>query len=550
MSELNKTYKIGYCMAAVGFGDLRQYNWLKKLSESCERFILAIPDDDIMMKLYAKDSPYGEPRKITDLLAYWNDVKWIDQLVTVTESELSYRAAYEKYGFDICYYGSYYGNNFIQDRLFLEKCGVAFSSAIPESIRGINVGNAIKLFLKKNKVYKIVLFGTGIYFNYYMDNYGQEFIPAYAVDNNTEKWGIEKSGILIENPKKLKEEKDAIVIICAKEHKIIGEQLRSYGILNYRSLLYQNDIALLEDFDIFLSEQESTWQTLNKVQEINYNMLEIFDDICRKHGIEYCLNYGSLIGTLRHKGFIPWDNDVDTIMTRQNCDRLKKYIDEFPKSDYYWLTPFTLGKKKYFDCVYRIGYKHAYARMEQDYCDYYENLYNGIHLDIFLIDKTYDDWRGRLQRKALAILYGLMNAYRHPKFFADYPPDLQKKNKILCAVGKYIPLRWMQHKAEKIARKFSNREDAPYYFISNDSLRMLSILFPAEDFEHVVDTPFGKVTSMIYNGADHICRMNFGDYMQLPPEEARVPHMGRVMMKADDFVFLEPKRKYMDYSID
>ena len=173
-----------------------------------------------MMKLYAKDSPYGEPRKITDLLAYWNDVKWIDQLVTVTESELSYRAAYEKYGFDICYYGSYYGNNFIQDRLFLEKCGVAFSSAIPESIRGINVGNAIKLFLKKNKVYKIVLFGTGIYFNYYMDNYGQEFIPAYAVDNNTEKWGIEKSGILIENPKKLKEEKDAIVIICAKEHKI------------------------------------------------------------------------------------------------------------------------------------------------------------------------------------------------------------------------------------------------------------------------------------------------------------------------------------------
>lgn len=530
-------------MAVVQPGDYLQYQWLRQIAFQCQKFILAIPDKTITDKLFDSHMGYGSGYNYDAALQYWRDIRWIDQVVTITETELSYQAAYEKYGFDMCVYGSCYGQQFELDRAFMESKGVDFVSIIPDNLAQISGNTAIKLFLRKNKVRKkIVLFGTGKYFDYYMEHYGDEFVPAYAVDNDQLKWETQKDGIEIKNPAFLRNEKDIAVIICARKYKELVEQLKSYGILEYRLLLYRNEVALLEDYNLYRSELDLSWETLDRIQEINYDMLEDFDRICRKYSIEYSLNYGSLIGALRHKGFIPWDNDIDTIMTRDNCDRLKTYKNEFDSDKYFWLEPYELGKKKYFDCITRLGYRDAYVRQGDDFCTYYENLYNGIHLDLFLIDKTYDNWRGRFQRFELAILYGLMNAYRHPNFFADYPPELMKKNRILCAVGKHISLQWMQRKADKVARRFNKKKDAPYYFISNDSLRMLGILFPAEDFEHVVDAPFGRVNSMVYSGADHICRMNFGDYMQLPPEEARVPHIGRVMLTSDQFVFLRPKR--------
>ncbi len=541
---MTKKYKLGYCMAIVQQGNYQQYQWLRKIALQCEKFILAIPDTIIAGKFYNSHSVYEVSYNVDSALQYWRDIRWIDQVVIATEAELSYQAAYEKYGFDMCCYGSYYGEQFEKDKIFMETKGVDFVSIIPDNLGQLSGNTAIKLFLKKNKVSKkLVLFGTGQYFDYFMKCYGDDFVPAYAVDNDQSKWNTEKDGIAIKNPEILKLEKDVAVIICAKKYQELVEQLKLYGVSEYRLLLYKNEVTLLEDFNLYRSELDLSWETLNKIQEINYDMLEEFDQICRKYSIEYSLNYGSLIGTLRHKGFIPWDNDVDTIMTRENCDRLKEHMDEFNSDKYFWLEPYELGKKKYFDCISRLGYKDAYVRQGDDYCAYYENLYNGIHLDMFLVDKTYDDWRGRFQRFELAVLYGLMNAYRHPNFFADYSPELMNKNKILCAVGKHIPLQWMQHKADRVARRFNKKKDAPYYFISNDSLRMLGILFPAENFDHVVDAPFGRVNSMVYNGADNICRMNFGDYMQLPPEEARVPHIGRVLLSADHFVFLRPKRK-------
>lgn len=541
---MNKKYKLGYCMAAVRPGDYAEYQWLKQVASQCEHFILAIPDENIIKNLFNSELVYGNNYSCNDALQYWNDIRWIDQVVCLNEGQLSYQSAYEQYGFDMCCYGSYYGEQFEKDKEYLEKRGVTFVSVIPDNIRQISENTSIKLFLKKNKVSKkLVLFGTGKYFDYFMQNYGNVFVPAYAIDNDQSKWGTQKDGIEIKSPDCLRGDKDVAVIVCANKYNSLAEQLKSYGILEYRLLLYKNEMALLEDYKLYRTELELSWETLEKIQEINYDMLEAFDQICRKHQIEYSLNYGSLIGTLRHKGFIPWDNDVDTIMTRDNCDKLKQHKEEFDSNKYFWLEPYELGKKKYFDCISRLGYRDAYVRQGEDYCAYYENLYNGIHLDMFLIDKTYDDWRGRLQRFELAVLYGLMNAYRHPAFFADYKPDMLKKNKILCAIGRHIPLQWMQKKADKVARRFNHKKDASFYFISNDSLRMLGILFPAEDFDYVVDTPFGRVNSMVYNGADRICRMNFGDYMKLPPEKARVPHIGRVLLSADHFVFLRPKRK-------
>ena len=65
--------------------------------------------------------------------------------------------------------------------------------------------------------------------------------------------------------------------------------------------------------------------SLQEVQKIELNLLTQFDQICRGQGFRYSLAGGSLIGAVRHQGFIPWDDDIDVIMPRPDYDRFIKY---------------------------------------------------------------------------------------------------------------------------------------------------------------------------------------------------------------------------------
>lgn len=72
---------------------------------------------------------------------------------------------------------------------------------------------------------------------------------------------------------------------------------------------------------------------MNEVQSIQLEMLKRLDEVCRKHELRYYLAYGTCIGAMRHKGFIPWDHDVDVLMPISDAIRLEKYQNEF--GDYY-----------------------------------------------------------------------------------------------------------------------------------------------------------------------------------------------------------------------
>lgn len=518
-----------------------KFDFLKNLSSQYGNLTIGIPSNKTMVRLWGKDRNGYDAEKSR---SFWEQIKFIERIIILDDYDFGYQDMYEKLHFDICFYGSYYGIQFEKDKIFFTEKGVEFLPLLPGKLTTENHGLVIKMPLVEslcNK--KIVLFGTGSYFDFYMNNYGSQFKPAYAIDNDESKWNVVKNGVLIKNPENLKSENadGVIVVICAKSFVPFVEQLDKIGKFDYRTLLFNADIAVLEEL-LYAPEENAKWQILKKVQQIDYNLLKEFDSICRKYGIKYFLNFGSLLGALRHNAIIPWDNDIDTVLKREDWDKVKIHKDEL-SGEYFWLGNDILGNRKYYDCLDRIAYKKAWIRMDENMDDFYGNNFNSIHLDMFLIDKTYDNFWGVLQRYELALLYGLMNAYRHKAMFFDYDKSMRFANSILCFLGKFISLKWLKKRADKVARRFDNCSDAPYYFISNDVLQKLKMLFPARIFDHAVDAPFGDMTSMIASGGDEMCRIIFGDYMQLPPESEREPHCGRIWMTTESYVFEEPERK-------
>ena len=101
---------------------------------------------------------------------------------------------------------------------------------------------------------------------------------------------------------------------------------------------------------------ETAKLSLQEIQAIEFSMLEFLDSVCVEEGIEYCLFYGSALGAVRHGGFIPWDDDIDVAIKREDCERLFSAIEQNTNDRYRVLRPFNPP-----------DYRHPYAKMITSY---------------------------------------------------------------------------------------------------------------------------------------------------------------------------------------
>lgn len=276
---------------------------------------------------------------------------------------------------------------------------------------------------------------------------------------------------------------------------------------------------------------------LEKVQWTHIELLKIFDTLCRKYNIKYCLSCGSMLGAVRHKGFIPWDNDIDIWMTRTEFEKFYAHQEELP-DDYLLIMPTMYGANKYLDAVPRIIYKKMGVKVDKNICEYYNNYYNKFHLDIFFIDKTYSNWRGFSQKIELIVLYALANGYRCKSFvsISNSKPYFRIFEFIFRNIGKLFSLNWLFKKIEKTSVKYNGQDDANYYFESNASITDIRPLIPCKYLKKIIYQPFESITAPVPEKADKILTIWYGDYMVLPPKEERVPHWGVQKITLDQFV--------------
>ena len=93
------------------------------------------------------------------------------------------------------------------------------------------------------------------------------------------------------------------------------------------------------------------------MQECDALLLAIFDKVCKKHGLVYWLSYGTLLGAVRHKGFIPWDDDMDIMMPRPDLERFKR---EFVSENIQFMD---LDVSEYYSFAFpRLVDRHSYSK--------------------------------------------------------------------------------------------------------------------------------------------------------------------------------------------
>lgn len=257
------------------------------------------------------------------------------------------------------------------------------------------------------------------------------------------------------------------------------------------------------DFEtLFPDEREKGETRLRQCQLAMLRMLKIFDYLCTKHQIDYFLTGGTLLGAIRHQGFIPWDDDLDVGITRSNYEKFVKYaVPELP-NDIFFQTPET---DIHFASCGRVEAKlkdkySSYAPPEKD-----EGVkkHMGLQVDIFVYDRAYLPHN--------YFLYAL-NRSLEMLFWKVGPNNKgnEKRGKVLKWISKFSPFPLVYASGFIVTQKMAKNIGQSYK--------------TKEEIAALIRTKFEDMEASIPIGWHTYLTRMYGNYMQLPPFEKRYGH--------------------------
>lgn len=274
---------------------------------------------------------------------------------------------------------------------------------------------------------------------------------------------------------------------------------------------------------------------LTAVHQANLKMLKEIDRICRKHQIQYMLDAGTLLGAVRHKGFIPWDDDVDLVFTRENYERFAQVVRKELPEGMKLLEPRQLqGGNAFYDFTPRIIYVNSQTHEDGEEMKFYGGGLNHLWVDLFILDKLPENKAAAAFTRFLQMaVYGLAMGHRYRLDYSKY----SLMNKIfvaaLAAIGKRIPMRTIRGLQRRVSVK-DNKGKSRLRYYSNYQPDYLYVTLNEEWIKETVDLPFEDTMLMAPKGWNQVLTWIYGDYQKLPPEEKRVPTHSSIEIQIDD----------------
>ena len=258
---------------------------------------------------------------------------------------------------------------------------------------------------------------------------------------------------------------------------------------------------------------------LKELMDVELETMKQIHKICIEQGFKYSLSGGTLLGAIRHKGFIPWDDDIDIFMPRADYD---KFIDYCKNNS----TPFNLL------CTQtNENYKYLFAKatakntiLFEEFCDR-KGVDMGVYIDIFPIDdlgESYDEaiklFKKTRFRRELLVAKNWKSFTRSKTHSLKYEP---------IRFAFYLLSRFISAKAiiKSLTKDiYAKREMTSQFSGTIFTTYREKEIMPKQVFEEYILVPFEDAEFMATKEWDTYLTKIYGNYMQLPPEEKRVTH--------------------------
>ena len=244
-------------------------------------------------------------------------------------------------------------------------------------------------------------------------------------------------------------------------------------------------------------------------------VLEDIDKVCKKHNIEYFAEWGTLLGAIRHGGFVPWDDDMDICMKREDYNKFLKVAPEEMKEYYHFLNFENSddGEFKCDDYLTRLYTGHR-VRLDQAYMQKFHGLPYVVGMDIFPLDyMPPTEKEDELMCEELRVLSTLAQAIngmeRHEK--REYIRKIENMYKIKFDKNKSLRIQLLMLSDELGSR--CKEEDATY--ITAMALHTLTgYKVPKEYYAEAIWVPFENTQIPVPVGYDGVLKIKYGDYMK------------------------------------
>ena len=263
--------------------------------------------------------------------------------------------------------------------------------------------------------------------------------------------------------------------------------------------------------------------SIQEIQEVSLEILKSVTDVCEELHLRYFLTYGTLIGAIRHKGFIPWDDDVDIMMPRKDYEELLSYFlthsEDYRHLELY--NPETCSDYPYM--ISRFCDNRYLLRVEN------EKPYGiGIFIDVYPLDGLGDTLANAIHVGRKGDILSTF-CYQSTRIHYDSATSTSGhkllkaivKIPVYCA-AKIIGKNYFQRQLNKLIR--IPYDDAEYvgpvvWLVGGEEN-----IFPRKWFNELIDVPNEQYCFKVPKLYDQFLRKMYGDYMQMPPEKNRVGH--------------------------
>ncbi|OPX63504.1 MAG: LicD family protein [Methanomassiliicoccales archaeon PtaB.Bin215] len=261
---------------------------------------------------------------------------------------------------------------------------------------------------------------------------------------------------------------------------------------------------------------------MNELQQVQLSILQEMDRVCRKNGIRYFLFSGTLLGAVRHKGFIPWDDDIDVVLLRDEYERFVGLPPEEFGPNFFLQTSDT-----------DLEYNNVYAKVRRSDTTYVESymdhkrINHGVFIDVFPLDGVPSNrflqtifW---YPISVLGYTASLKAFKKEPKPHLIFPFVLLKTlsplsgGTLMKAYGKLMGM-------------FDIGRTQKVGFLTHAGFPLGHVVYEKSWFDRTVDLEYEGLSFPAPGEHHKVLTQLFGEYMNPPPEDKRVSHHGATLI--------------------